>query len=1070
MLKCSCLFVLCLSVAISASAQASPKPADTKPDYSKEAFVDEEDLTKLTFENDGTGTRETTFQVRIQSDAGVQHYSVLSFPYQEATETVEIVYVRVRKPDGTVTVTPAENVLDMPSDITRQAPFYSDLHEKHVAVKGLNVGDVLESQARWRVTKPLAPGQFWFAINFSHDMILLHQELQISVPRDRAVKWKSPAAKPVITEEGGHRIFTWTFSQLEHRSPDQDKAAQEEKAYQAARGKLPPPDIQLSSFQTWQDIGAWYGGLQQERVKPSPEIRAKAAELTKNATDNNAKLQAIYNYVSTQFRYIGVAFGIGRYQPHAAEDVLANQYGDCKDKHTLLASLLDAAGIKAYPALINTSRDFDPDVPSPAQFDHVITVVPQGKDFLWLDTTAEVAPFGQLFSVLLDKTALVVPLDRPPILVTTPAAGSSPSVETFNIEATLNDSGTLEGKIQRSVSGGDSEIVLRAAFRKLPQTQWRDLVQQLSYASGFSGEVSQVTASVPERLEGPFQFEYKYSRKDFPNWSDHRIGSPLPPILMPLPDTKPSQPVRWGSVQSFHYESHVTLPLGYTPQLPVRVSRKEDFAEYEAVYSTNDGALVTSRTLAAKVTEVPISQYEVFKNFAKLVADDQNEYVPLVSSKSLTRTNYQDEIWNLPYSEKPEAAQAYEAARQAFLRKSGTDAEISSLKHALEIDPKFTRAWLWLGEIYKFTGRQELAVQSYRKAIEADPNQLVSYKALGYTLSRMQKYEEAVSAWQDLLKLAPQNVNGLTGMAAALSSLKRYGEAASALKSAVLALPGNPDVQVMLGTCLLKAGEEDHALVAFKKAIELDDTPLSYNDIAYEMADENKQLPLALEYAEKAVGQEEEVSAKIKLSDLKMKDLDTNSSLAAYWDTLGWAHFRLGNLAQAEKYLNAGWELGRAPVQADHLGQVYEQQQKKDQAVRMYKLALAASFRPEGLKDTQGRLDRLTDTTKTKRSGENGGAELSATRTFKMETITKKASTAEYFVLIGPGSKVEETKFISGSDELNSADKALRAIQFKFPFPDDGRSHLVRRGILGCYPATGCSFVLYNLSDVHSVD
>ena len=259
-------------------------------------------------------------------------------------------------------------------------------------------------------------------------------------------------------------------------------------------------------------------------------------------------------------------------------------------------------------------------------------------------------------------------------------------------------------------------------------------------------------------------------------------------------------------------------------------------------------------------------------------------------------------------------------------------------------------------------------------------------------------------------------------------------------------------------------------MAAFKKAIELDDTPLSYNDIAYEMADENKQLSLALEYAEKAVRQEEEVSAKIKLSDLKVKDLDTNSTLAAYWDTLGWAQFRLGNLTQAEKYLNAGWELGRVPIQADHVGQVNEQQHKKDQAVRMYKLALSASIKPEGMKDTQARLDRLAGATKPVRFGENGGAELSATRTFKVETITKKTSTAEYFVLIGPGSKVEETKFISGSDELKSADKTLRAIQFKFPFPDDGPSHLVRRGILSCYLVTGCSFVLYNLNDVHSVN
>jgi len=38
---------------------------------------------------------------------------------------------------------------------------------------------------------------------------------------------------------------------------------------------------------------------------------------------------------------------MARYQPHAATEVLHNQYGDCKDKHTLLAALLGAEGMHA---------------------------------------------------------------------------------------------------------------------------------------------------------------------------------------------------------------------------------------------------------------------------------------------------------------------------------------------------------------------------------------------------------------------------------------------------------------------------------------------------------------------------------------------------------------------------------------------------------------------------------------------------------------------------------------------------------------------------------------------------
>ena len=135
------------------AAQAPSKPADTKlaggkPDYSSEAFIIEQDSTRIIFENDGTGTRQSTARIRIQSDAGVQRYGVLTLRYQGSTESVDISYVRVRKQDGSTVSTSSENVQDMASDITREAPFYSDLREKHVAVRGLGVGDVLEYQVQ----------------------------------------------------------------------------------------------------------------------------------------------------------------------------------------------------------------------------------------------------------------------------------------------------------------------------------------------------------------------------------------------------------------------------------------------------------------------------------------------------------------------------------------------------------------------------------------------------------------------------------------------------------------------------------------------------------------------------------------------------------------------------------------------------------------------------------------------------------------------------------------------------------------------------------------------------------
>src|SRR5271170_7819188 len=191
--------------------QSAPKPAEKPPsatqDFSKEAYIIDRFATHIVAENDGTGTRELTAQVKLLADAGVKAFAVLNFVYSSANEAVEIDYVRVRKPDGTVVKTPDYNIQDMPGEVSRTAPLYSDIHEKHVAVKGLGVGDVLEYLVRYRVTKPEVPGQFWFEYYFDNLSAVRDERLEISVPNAKYVKMVSPEFKPTVTEDGARRIY-----------------------------------------------------------------------------------------------------------------------------------------------------------------------------------------------------------------------------------------------------------------------------------------------------------------------------------------------------------------------------------------------------------------------------------------------------------------------------------------------------------------------------------------------------------------------------------------------------------------------------------------------------------------------------------------------------------------------------------------------------------------------------------------------------------------------------------------------------------------------------------------------
>jgi tetratricopeptide (TPR) repeat protein len=1075
------LLLVCLPIAYltAVSCYGSETAKAPTQDFSKEAYVVESSADKVKFEKDGTYLRQLNGRVKIQSEAGIEHFGIVKFAYSSSEETFVVDYLRVVKTDGTTIVTPPDTFQDMPSDVSRLAPFYSDEHETQIAVKGLGVGDVLEYQVHWQHNKPLIPGQFWYVYNFAAKNIVLKETVELDVPHGRTIKLKSPKAKPNITQSGAYDVYTWTSSRLSNEDDKTEKVERQREAWEQIRGRNDEPDIQLTSFQSLQELGDWYRKLQSDRVQPTAEIQARAAELTKGLTDEDAKIRALYNFVSTKYRYIGIAFGVGRFQPHTAAEVLANQYGDCKDKHTLLASLLAAVGIKAYPALISTTYEVDPDVPSPAQFNHVITAIPRKDGYLFLDTTAEVAPFGLLLPPLRDKRALVMPDDKPPLLALTPADEPFPSVQTFEMKAKLDDAGVLEGTAE-STDRGYTEVLFRAGFRMVPLTKWKDLVQRVSYAMGFGGDVSEVTASQPEKTDEPFRFSYNYKRKDYSDWGNRRIGQPLPSMTLPDidDDIVPTAPTWLGSPGEIDFRSTLELPKGYTPELPQAVHLKNDFATYDATYSYSAGVITAERHLTLKMREVPASEYKEYKTFRKAVEDDYGRYTSLsVGNSSSSITNYQNEIWNLPYSTNAEAGRLYDDARAAFQRHD-VQGEISNLKKAVDVDPKFVRAWLWLGEIYKFTRQNDLAVQCYKKAIEIDPQQAVSYKALAITLLSEKKYDEAVAALKQLVKVSPDQADEYLTLGSTLVFMKRYSDALPVLETAAKLAPDQSGPQMLLGRAYIHMGNVDFARASFQKAVTLDTKGVMLNDIAYAMAEENFDLDQARDYAVKAVTQEEEDSTKIDLSNLQMSDLAHSLKLSAYWDTLGWVCYQMGDLKSAEAYLNSAWILSQRSTIGEHLGRLYEKEKKREMAIHTYQLAYAASPSIPTTIPLNGdpqvqRNDFANVKEDLRRLNASEGpmtlmTDLNDLRTVKLPRLVSGTANADFFLLFSPGGKVE-AKFISGSDSLKGAAAKLEAIRFKTPFPDQHSARILRRGILGCYTYSGCTFVMMPPSTVNSV-
>ena len=103
----------------------------------------------------------------------------------------------------------------MPSQVSRIAPLYSDLKEKQIPVKSLSTGDTLEYQVLFHIEKAQAPSQFWGAENFTTSAVVLDQTVELRLPKEKYIQVVSPKAQPVITEEGGKRVFRWKISHPE---------------------------------------------------------------------------------------------------------------------------------------------------------------------------------------------------------------------------------------------------------------------------------------------------------------------------------------------------------------------------------------------------------------------------------------------------------------------------------------------------------------------------------------------------------------------------------------------------------------------------------------------------------------------------------------------------------------------------------------------------------------------------------------------------------------------------------------------------------------------------------------
>ncbi len=400
-------------------------------------FMDE----NIELTNDGRLESDMHYCIKVLNDRGKEKFAEVSIPYDSTYEKLELEYARTIKPDGTVVTVGDKNIRDV--SLYLNFPMYSNARARIISMPEVVPGACIEYKVKITRTKLANEKDFDTAYWLQADEPIIFEHFNITVPKEKNLKFKVINAEyntlgyelePKQTADGLKKVYSFEFENVPAIIPE---------PAMPSLSRI-DPYVMLSTFGSWQDIYLWWRSLYKDKVVSNDEIRLKSQELVKGLKSKHDRVRAIYNYCVQEIRYVAVEYGDAGYEPHKAEEIFKNKYGDCKDKAILFISMLGSIGIDAYPVLISTfdSLEVEEDIPG-LVFDHAIAAVELDNKLVFLDLTASTTPFMDLPAPDQDRLALVFFKDRYS-LIRTPLASFSDNVTSTIMKIKMNQDESIE--------------------------------------------------------------------------------------------------------------------------------------------------------------------------------------------------------------------------------------------------------------------------------------------------------------------------------------------------------------------------------------------------------------------------------------------------------------------------------------------------------------------------------------------------------------------------------------------------------------------------------------------------
>jgi Domain of Unknown Function with PDB structure (DUF3857) len=628
------LFLACAVLQIRAQQAAGSQ--DRKPPEvpAKIVLLD----TRLRFETNGDSRKEVHARIHINNELGAHQFSRLNFDYNRSFQQVEIPLVHITHASGgTADILPSA-ITDQPNATVADVPAYQDVRVKSIRILGLSPGDDLEYRIVTSTTRgPFAPN-FYLSHDFATDGLVVEEQFEVDLPAARAIKpWTSKAAQNFETQKSSDGsdarvIYRWKRleSEADTAGGKQPASKQTEAATNPSSDSVIESDIVLTSFSSWAELGKALQTAFGAGATPTPEIKARAEELTRHAVSPEEKLRILYDFVSEKIATVDLPLGATGFRLHAPAEILSAGHAVAEEKCSLLSVLARSISVDTKLAMPVPGVHSPRGPATPTILTSMLAVARvQGKTY-WLAPALEVAPFGMVSSNLRGKPALMFSsAGDSRVFENVPKSLPFAASQRVRVDAALTADGVLHAKVHYTMRG-ENELVLRVAFHQSPREKWKDVAQLLALSDGFRGKIISASASDPYATKLPFTVDYEIAQPKFVDWSKRHVRIPalLPQLGLPDPPPKPADggpasDIDLGTPLNVDTSLTLHLPAGASVQGPTGTSVERDYATFNSHYAAEGNVVFASRHINFLLRQVSGERTADYNAFLHAVQTDQ---------------------------------------------------------------------------------------------------------------------------------------------------------------------------------------------------------------------------------------------------------------------------------------------------------------------------------------------------------------------------------------------------------------------------------------------------------------